>query len=100
MPMFDANAYWNVGKNNSTAYLGLNNNFDPSATRSAGEPQNTHWLPSIVAGYTFRNKGSWNYTLEVRDIAPFTDNVKLVPDYASLGKTGALGFYFAVNKTF
>ncbi len=100
LPMLDANAYWNVGKNNSTAYFGLNNNFDPSTTRSAGELQTTHWLPSIVAGYTFRNKGSWNYTIELRDIAPFTDNVKLVPNYASLGQTGALGFYFAVNKTF
>lgn len=100
MPQLDLNTYWLVGKHNSLAYFCINNNFDPSATRSSGEPQTTKWLPSAVLGYTFRNKTTWQYTLETRYIAPFTDNVNLVPDFVSPTTTGALGLYFAVQKRF
>ena len=98
-PTLDVNAYWQLGKRKNTAYIGLNNWFVLNATRTQGEPQTTRYIPNLQVGYVIRRKG-WNYTIEAKYLAPFNDNVKLVPDYISAGTTGAFGIYFNVGKTF
>ena len=98
-PTLDANAYWDIGKQKSTAYVGITNWFELNGKRAFDEPQPDAWLQGFHAGYVLRHN-SWNFTLQTSFLAPFKDNVKLVPEYISFGKTGAIGVYLGVGKTF
>ena len=99
-PVLDANAYWNVSAKNNTAYVGLSNWFELVALRAHGELQKDVWIPSAQVGYIFNGRGNMRYTLEARYMAWFNDNVKLVPEYISPTKTGAVGLYFGISKGF
>lgn len=98
-PQLDANAYWSYGKRKNYCYVGIGNWFDLHTTRADGQPQTNHWLPMVQVGNVFaRNK--WEYTLELKYIAPGTSNKNLVATYVSPASTGALGFYFGVTRKF
>jgi hypothetical protein len=48
-------------------------------------------------GHVFE-RGKWNYTLEVKFLAPYLSNQNIVVDYVSpFGKRGAMGAYFGLN---
>jgi len=106
-PQVDAHAYWNYLKKPHYAYVGLSNWFDLHNKLDNGEPQNYHWMPIIELGNTFV-KRKWNYTLELKYIAPNRRNISIV-DYAGIGnpdtntgtgQRGAIGFYIGVTRKF
>ncbi len=96
-PQIDAHAYWRYSKRPHYVYLGMSNWFDNHNTRAEGEPQKIHWVPALQLGHTLVRHG-WDYTLELKYIAPGQSNKDLVVDYQSLGKTGAMGIYIGITK--
>ncbi len=98
-PQADINAYWNYGKKKHYCYLGLANWFDLHSTRAEGEPQTKHWLPVVQVGNTLAAK-KWEYTLELKYIAPNYSNRDIVVPYISAGNTGAIGIYIGVTRKF
>lgn len=100
-PQLDLNAWWDFGKNKQHYfYTGICNWFELKTTRSHQQPQGTSLIFSPQIGCQF-SKGSWRFNLETKMIGPNLSHEDIVVDYVSpLKKTGALGFYFGVSKSF
>lgn len=98
-PELDANAYWHYDGSGNLAYVSLANWFELSSTRAHGEQQEYHWIPIIAVGHTF-DATNWQYTTEVKYIAPATDNSPNVVEYHGIGGQGGLGFYFSLTRKF
>jgi hypothetical protein len=98
-PQLDANAYWTYGKRQNFFYLGTSNWIDLARTRAHEEPQPNHWIFNLQAGHTFV-RPKWNWVLEAKYLAPFHSNQNIVVDYASFGRTGAIGAYVGVMRKF
>jgi hypothetical protein len=98
-PEVDVFAYWHYKPSENFIYAGMNNWFELRNTRAHGEVQQTHWIPSISLGHQWKGK-KLNFQLEVKYIAPNLSNENIVVDYISLSQSGAIGFYFGINKVF
>lgn len=101
-PNLGLNSYWNYGKRHNYFYVGIDNWFVLSATRSYGEPSIARWVWNPQIGHTIKSKNSlWNYTLEWKWLAPnFSHKYSFVPYANTLGSTkGASGIYFTVTRT-
>jgi hypothetical protein len=98
-PELDANLYWHYDASDNIAYLSLANWFELASTRAHGEEQQHHWIPIVAAGHRFDSK-NWQYTTEVKYIAPATANTPNVVEYHGIGGSGGLGLYFAVTRKF
>ncbi len=105
-PQLDANYYFDYrtikskDKNGdeklktNNFYIGFTNWFELQNLRAHGETQKTRLLFCPQIGHTFeRNK--WNFSLEVKFLAPYASNKDIVVDYVSpFGNRGGLGTYF------
>jgi hypothetical protein len=99
-PQLDVNVYHDYGKRKNFVYLGVSNWADLTKTRAHGEKQQYHYILSPQFGNTFV-RSKWNYTLELKYIAPGINNKYVVAEYYNpLSKMGALGFYFAATRKF
>jgi hypothetical protein len=105
-PQLDANYYFDYKKwtketengkqeqKTNSFYFGFTNWFELQSTRAHVVTQKNRLIFSPQVGHIFeRNK--WNFTLEVKLMAPYASNQYIVVDYVSpLGKRGALGTFF------
>lgn len=99
-PELDINVHWQYSlKRRNFFYFSFASWFDLWAKKAHGVTNTTHYVPSFALGHTFENK-KMRYGLEFRLIAPFTNNDNVVVDYIGLGKQGAFGFYFSINRKF
>lgn len=99
-PQLDINAYWEYGKRKNFFYMGIDNWFELSRTRSLGEKQPHHWILTPFAGHSFAGK-KWNLNLEVKIIAPNLSNRKLVVEYQTpIKNNGAFGVYIGYIRKF
>lgn len=108
-PQLDANYYydyWHKTKESSKGkqkvktnnfYIGCSNWFELQGTKAHEQTQKSRIIFSPQIGHTFeRNK--WDYTLEVKLLAPYKSNQDIVMDYVSpFGNRGALGLYFGIT---
>ena len=79
------------------AYLGIVNWFELASTRHHGEPQPTHWIPSVALGHCWIGK-DWRYTIEGKYLAPFTQNTPNPVEYNGLGGNGSFGIYLGLGR--
>ncbi len=99
-PQLDINAYWNFGKRNHYAYLGVQNWWELAGVRSQGRPQLDRWLVNPQFGVVFKSK-NWFYSIETKLLGPSHDNVNaFVPYFSLLGDKGATGIYLGVGYKF
>ncbi len=98
-PQLDAHVYWRYSKLPNYTYVGMSNWFEPRHYKAEGEVQQVHWVPAIDLGHTFM-RHAWDYTLEIKYIAPSYSNKNIVVDYASPGSNGAIGLYVGITKKF
>lgn len=98
-PTLDFNFYWKNVLKNDTFYIGMNNWFELSRTKAHKQKQSNRWIPSFQSGYTY-HQNKFNYTLELKYIAPTYSNDNIVVDYMSPTDSGAIGLYFSVGRTF
>lgn len=105
-PQLDANYYfdykkWSKEKSNgrmkiktNSFYVGFTNWFELQSTRAHEISQKNRLIFSPQIGHLFeRNK--WNFSLEVKFLAPYASNQDIVVDYFSpFGKNGAMGTFF------
>lgn len=100
-PQLDLNAWWDFGVSKQHyIYAGINNWFELKTIRAHEQPQSTNLIFSPQLGVLF-SKGTWRFNMETKMIGPNLSNKDIVVDYVSpLSRTGALGFYFGVSKSF
>ena len=99
-PQLDVNAFWEYGKKKNYFYLGVSNWFELAGKRTLNENQPRHWFFTPLAGHSFTGK-KWNIIVEVKAIAPYLSNEKLVVDYITPFKNnGALGVYIGYMRKF
>ncbi|MEN8793021.1 MAG: hypothetical protein ABF294_01025 [Flavobacteriales bacterium] len=99
-PQWDLNAYWNFGKKNHYAYLGISNWWELAPSRSQDRPQLDKWLVNPQLGVVFKSN-KWYYSLETKLMAPSHNNVNIfVPYFSVLGDKGATGIYLGVGYKF
>lgn len=99
-PELDVNAYWNYGKKGNFVYCGCAAWYESASTKAFDEKQQYHYIFNPQLGHTFCS-ASWNYTIEMKYLAPNISNQDLVVDYAKMfGKKGAVGIYLSVTKRF
>ncbi len=98
-PQLDVNSYWQYGKKNHYAYIGISNWFELSKTRYSGQSQIARWIPNPQIGTTLKTK-RYQFQLELKFLSPGTNNEFAFVPYATPFKRGALGFYFGVIRTF
>ncbi len=94
-PQIDGNAFWNFKDDKHTAYLGYSLWIDNKIMADNGIGVfNSH------LGYTY-HKGGWDFTTELKFLAPTFDNTKVFVPYQSIqGNQGATGIYFNASKRF
>jgi len=98
-PQIDLNAYWEIHPKKSFVYAGFENWFELATQRADAQPQTTHWLFCPQVGYTY-SRLKWNYSIELKYIAPNLDNLPNVVDYVGIGGKGTLAFYISVSRKF
>lgn len=98
-PMLDVNFYVFQKNKNNFAYYSLQQMFELSSTKAFDQKQESRYIPTFAAGYTFSRK-KMNYTYEVKYISFFRSNENIVVDYISPGIKGALGIQFGVTRKF
>lgn len=106
-PQLDANYYYNYFKkekknriNSNHFYIGMTNWFELQGIKAHGLKQSNRIIFSPQIGHTF-DRGKWNYTLEVKFLAPYRSNEDIVVDYVSpFGNRGGMGTYFGVVYKF
>ncbi len=97
-PQLDLHAYWSPGDRH-LLYTGVSNWFELAGTRAHGEEQPTRWIASPQIGYTF-TRGRWDYTAEIKYLAPQIGNRDVAVDYVSPGERGAIGTYLGIARRF
>ena len=97
-PQLDINVYKNWGPK-KMVYLGVNNWFEPSATRAHQEKQDKFMYVNPHIGYTYTPK-KWTYGIESKWVAPGVTNIPNVADYIGINKKGAIGVYFQLIRRF
>ena len=100
-PNIGVNSYWNYGKRNNFFYIGVDNWFVLSKTRTYGEPSLARWLWNPQIGHTLKSKNQlWQYTLEWKWLAPNYSHAYSFVPYANIfGSTnGASGIYFSITR--
>lgn len=95
-PELDINAYKQFGTKHFV-YAGLTNWFEPSGVRPHNETQTQRLFVNPQLGYTLMRK-HWNYTLEVKWLAPNRQNIPNVVDYIGINHKGAVGVYLNFTK--
>ena len=99
-PQLDVNAYWNNKNGKGYYYVGIDNWMDFSNEKMYGYRYQQTLLFSPQVGYTFEKK-KWNFTMELKLMAPNIDNRFSVVDYKSvIGSKGATGLFFGVLRKF
>lgn len=106
-PQLDANYYFDYFQkekkeriNTNHFYFGMTNWFEFQGKRAHDQKQTNRIIFSPQIGHVFE-RGKWNYSLEVKFLAPYASNEDIVVDYVSaLGNRGGLGAYFGVNYKF
>lgn len=98
-PQLDANAFWEYKGGQWLTYAGVSNWFDLSAKKAHGETQNTNWIYNFQLGQTL-SRGKWNYSLELKYLAPFQNRLPNVVDYKGFGEKGAVGLYLSFTRKF
>lgn len=93
-PQIDGNFYWSFKDQKHRVYSGFSTWIDPDLLNENFAVTNPH------LGYN-RKVGKWQLGIELKFLAPTYDNTKTFVPYESLlGKTGATGIYFNINKPF
>ena len=103
-PQIDANYYFDYYRkekkgrvNQNYFYGGFSNWFQLQSKAAHGLDLKNRMIFSPQLGHVFE-RGKWNYTLEVKFLAPYLSNQNIVVDYVSpFGKRGAMGAYFGLN---
>jgi len=99
-PQFNVIGFWEYGKRDNFFYLGIDNWFELSNTRAFDLEQSNHWFLSPLIGHVL-NGNQWTFNFEIKLIAPYLSNEKIVVDYISPVKNkGALGIYFGITRKF
>jgi len=98
-PQLDINAYWLMPIRNDYFYLGLSNWFELATKKAHERNQETHWIPSLHTGYTLQYD-NYGFTLEMKYLAPLTNNQNLLVDYYSPSKNGSLAAYLSMSRKF
>lgn len=98
-PQLDINAYWLMPYRNDYFYVGVSNWFELATEKAHKQKQETHWIPSLHTGYTLQYD-SYGFTLEMKYLAPFTNNQNLLVDYYSPSQNGSLGAYISMSRKF
>jgi hypothetical protein len=99
-PILDLNAYWNYGKRRNYFYVGFNNYFEMRQMMANEQEQMHHWIFNPQIGHVIKGKKSpWQFSVELKLIAPYLDNTKAFVPYKSvLGKWGSTGFYLGFRR--
>lgn len=103
-PQLDANYYYTYrsvekkGKlKTNYCYIGMSNWFELQKTKAHDQQQTNHVIFSPQFGHTFERK-KWNYTIEIKLLAPYASNQDIVVDYLSpFGEKGGMGAYFGLT---
>lgn len=98
-PRMDLNTYREFNNKKNFLYLGADNWFETSRTNGYGEPQIHHWVFNPHLGHTFV-RPKWNYTLELKFLAPGILRYPNAVDYVGFGNKGAIGAYMSVTRSF
>lgn len=111
-PQLDANYYFDyrilkAKKRNgqdqmrtNTIYFGLSNWIELQNKRAHEIEQTNRLIFSPQIGHIFE-RNDWNFTTELKFLAPYARNTDIVVDYVSAFKgRGALGFYLGVTYKF
>lgn len=98
-PEVDANAFWHYNHNRNFLYAGIGNWFELAGRRAHEQRQKVHWVYYPQVGHTF-TRDKWNYTLELKYIAPGRSNDNLVAEYKGIAGRGAIGTYLSITRKF
>jgi len=97
-PQLDVNVYKNWG-NKRMVYMGVNNWFEPSASRAHNEKQEKFVYVNPHIGFMYTPK-KWTYGIESKWVAPGLSNIPNVADYLGINKKGAIGIYVQLIRRF
>jgi len=98
-PSVDINLFWQAYNSRLLYYAGVSNWFELKQKRAHDELQPTHWIPALHSGLRWQQK-HWDYGLEMKWLAPLTNNQNIVVDYKIPGNYGALGVYLSTGYRF
>lgn len=99
-PEVDINAFWEHNNKRNFFHVGVANWFELSGTRVHDQPQQHRWLFNPMIGETIMRK-KWNYTVELKVIAPNIANNTSTVDYKTpFGSRGAFGSYLGCSRKF
>lgn len=98
-PQLDVNIYWLLAFRKDYTYIGISNWVELARKKAHDEPVSTHWIPAMHAGYTLQ-ANRWSYNLELKYLAPLTNNQDLLVNYYSPTNKGALSLYFSISRKF
>ncbi|HCQ29028.1 MAG TPA: hypothetical protein DIU39_02005 [Flavobacteriales bacterium] len=100
-PQLDINAYRFFGKKNHYAYLGISNWFELANKRANDQPIAQHWIFNPQMGTVFNLKNHWQFTAEIKLLAPNQENTySFIPWKSMLGNYGATAVFIGISKTF
>ena len=81
-------------------YAGIGSWWELSGTKAHGQDQKDFVVPMLNIGHNLNWK-RWSFKTELKLIAPFSTNNKLVVDYKSvMGDRGATGVFLGLTRTF
>lgn len=99
-PELDINVHWKYSlKRRNYLYFSFSNWFDLWGKKAHGVPNTVHYIPNFALGHTFENK-KMRYSLELRWLAPFSNNENIVVAYNGIANQGSLAFYFGMCRKF
>ncbi|MBX7242377.1 MAG: hypothetical protein K1X92_11565 [Bacteroidia bacterium] len=98
-PQLDLSLYKEYGEKRHFGYFSLSNWLVPYGTRAHNVKQPVNFIPNLILGNTF-NRTKMNYSIEMRWLAPFQNNERVVTQYNGIGNQGTLGIYFGVARKF
>ncbi len=101
-PVLDLNCYWNYGAKKNYFYIGINNYFELSGTRTLDQKQQYPVLLNPQIGHVLKGKDrKWEFTAEIKFLAPYIQNTYSFVPYKSLtGQHGATGIYLGYRRYF
>jgi hypothetical protein len=98
-PTVDLNGWYHLKSRSSYVYAGIETWFELSKVRAHFETQQQHALPDFHAGYTLVGE-KWRHQFQVAYYVPGIPVYPGVVDYIGISQKGALGFHYAIFRTF
>jgi hypothetical protein len=102
-PQIDFNWYWDFSKQNkerffkvNSMYAGFGSILETGRREFFLNEQQKRFFSSVHYGHIFERK-HFDFSVELKYLAPLRSNENIVFDYVSLGNTGTFGLYFGVK---